>query len=178
MKKLKQFFSRYMRRRYIHSQARSKTMDVITRKNLDSLDSVAQHLENLTEAQKSYKPNPDVWSAGEVIYHVANASKGITRISETLNNKQPMPGKMEESEVGRSKDGIPLEELKTEWSTTKEEVLKRLESLQEPLNLELTYGHPWFGELNAKEWLVVNYLHNRIHLKQIERIKASEGYPD
>jgi hypothetical protein len=33
--------------------------------------------------------------------------------------------------------------------------------------------HPWFGDLNASEWLTLAAVHNRIHRHQIERIIAS-----
>ncbi len=35
---------------------------------------------------------------------------------------------------------------------------------------ESKYPHPWFGPMNAKEWLVMAALHQRIHRRQIEEI--------
>ena len=35
-----------------------------------------------------------------------------------------------------------------------------------------TFPHPWFGDLNARGWLVLSGVHTRIHRKQIEAIIA------
>lgn len=36
-----------------------------------------------------------------------------------------------------------------------------------------TFAHPWFGELDAHGWLVLNGFHQSIHRTQVERIVAS-----
>ena len=41
----------------------------------------------------------------------------------------------------------------------------------------LTFPHPFFGELDAYQWLLVTGWHERRHTKQIERIQASAGFP-
>ena len=38
-----------------------------------------------------------------------------------------------------------------------------------------TYGHPWFGELNARQWACLGAVHQSIHRKQMERIVAGLG---
>ena len=35
--------------------------------------------------------------------------------------------------------------------------------------------HPWLGPMNAKEWVVFNLLHVRVHIDQINRIKKNEN---
>jgi hypothetical protein len=35
--------------------------------------------------------------------------------------------------------------------------------------------HPWFGAINAHQWLCLNALHHRIHLTQIQRIIMALG---
>jgi hypothetical protein len=37
---------------------------------------------------------------------------------------------------------------------------------------QLTYPHPWFGPLNAQQWLAFAAPHENIHRKQIEAIIA------
>jgi hypothetical protein len=35
-----------------------------------------------------------------------------------------------------------------------------------------TYGHPWFGELNARQWACLGAVHQTTHRRQMERIVA------
>jgi hypothetical protein len=38
-----------------------------------------------------------------------------------------------------------------------------------------TYGHPWFGELSARQWACLGAVHQTIHRRQMERIVAGLG---
>jgi len=41
-----------------------------------------------------------------------------------------------------------------------------------------TAYHPFFGDLTCKEWAAFVYVHSRDHADQIDKIKASPGFPD
>jgi hypothetical protein len=38
-----------------------------------------------------------------------------------------------------------------------------------------TYGHPWFGELNAHRWACLGTVHQTTHRRQMERSVAGLG---
>ena len=42
---------------------------------------------------------------------------------------------------------------------------------------EATALHPFFGDLNCKEWAAFVYVHSRDHADQIEKVKAAPGFP-
>ncbi|MEB3287905.1 MAG: DinB family protein [Vampirovibrionales bacterium] len=46
----------------------------------------------------------------------------------------------------------------------------RMERLLEGDFTSQRHPHPWFGAINAHQWLCLNALHHQIHLKQIKKI--------
>jgi hypothetical protein len=42
-------------------------------------------------------------------------------------------------------------------------------------NSPQTFGHPWFGELDAHHWACLGAVHQKIHRRQMERIVAGLG---
>ena len=42
---------------------------------------------------------------------------------------------------------------------------------------EATALHPFFGDLNCKEWAAFVYVHSRDHADQIEKVKGAPGFP-
>jgi len=43
------------------------------------------------------------------------------------------------------------------------------------LATQLTYAHPWFGELDGHRWCVLAAMHMKIHRRQTQRIIARQG---
>ena len=47
----------------------------------------------------------------------------------------------------------------------------------DPIDLHSTAPHPYFGELNAKGWIMFMALHHGMHLRQCESVIDSPGFP-
>jgi hypothetical protein len=57
-------------------------------------------------------------------------------------------------------------------------VLESLESLSTFDGAKLTYRHPFFGDLDLYQWLLIGAWHERRHTRQIERIKTDSRFPN
>jgi hypothetical protein len=56
-------------------------------------------------------------------------------------------------------------------------ILESLESLSALDGAKLTYRHPFFGELDLYQWILIGGWHERRHTRQIERIKSDSRFP-
>lgn len=157
-------------------------------------------LENLTEAQWTYKPSPFQWSVGLVAEHILITEGALYSAMQKALAEKPNPewesktaGKAEFIErvmpnrVGKAQ--APTE-VRPTGKPTREEVVRRFREVREktmqfaektdlPLKAH-TYDHPFrvFNTLSAYDWLLYIPLHNQRHNKQIAEVKASPGYPN
>jgi hypothetical protein len=74
-------------------------------------------------------------------------------------------------------EALPLDSLGQKLSEFFAETATLIGALEGSANLDATFPHPVFGQLNMKEWLAFHRLHAMDHIQQIERIKADAGYP-
>ena len=85
------------------------------------------------------------------------------------------------SEGKKISKALRVEDVKPASHVYSEEIIAEFEAmsdrfLNDTRNAEIDefpdikHAHPWFGPLNAREWLVFGGIHQNIHLKQIEAI--------
>ncbi len=137
--------------------------------------SLLKAMADLSEAQGRFQPGPDQWSVEEVGRHVAHFLEGCSRISGMLaEGRAPA----EPRRMGMMAD--PQENLAGVVALVEEGFVRfaeAIERLKSSCDLATTYAHPIFGELNCREWLAFCFPHLNAHIRQIERIKASPGFP-
>jgi hypothetical protein len=164
----------------------------------DSRAEFLSYVENVSDAQWSWKAAPDRWSIGETAEHILLAEGGLYgRMQQALASapnaewEKKTAGKTEFLErvmVDRSHKADAPEPIRPQ-GLSKDEVLGRFkearaktiafaQETQVPLK-EHTSEHPFpvFNTLNAYQWLLYIPLHNMRHDQQIAEVKASPGYP-
>jgi hypothetical protein len=166
---------------------------------VDSRAQLLQSIEGLSPAQWTFKPAPERWSVGEVVEHIMRSEVLLFQQAETALNSPENPdwetktkGKTEFLEkimpTRQGKATAPFE-IRPEGKMTREEILTKFDALREkslafarqvdkPLKAH-TAEHPFpvFNTLNAHQWLLYIPWHNQRHIKQIEEVKASPGFP-
>lgn len=174
---------------------RAKTIKML----VDSQQHYLEALENLTEAQWSYKPSPFRWSVGEVAEHILLTEGALFSAVERALAQKPNPdwesktaGKAEFIEKvvpSRSRRAQAPIEVRPSGKLSREEVVRRFKEVRAKIleftrktDLPLkahTLDHPFpvFNTLNAYDWLIYVPLHNFRHNQQIAEVKASPGYP-
>lgn len=133
-------------------------------------------LRGISEAQAKFTPGDDQWCIDEVCRHLAHSNSRVAGLIEALTSGyvpggSPVMGYVPSDE--RSFDAV-----RADFLNSFELLRAAFRTVADPgANLEVKYTHPFFGALNAREWFVFNFVHASAHLQQVERIKASAGFP-
>jgi len=166
---------------------------------LDSQKELLASVENLSDAQWTYKPAPERWSVGEVAEHIYLAegllfaavekalaaplnpdweakTRGKTEFLERVMVNRTTKAQAPEQIVPTGK--LSRAEVISRFKEVRAKTLKFAEQTDLPLKAH-TLDHPFpvFNTLNAYQWLIYIPLHNLRHNQQIAEVKASSGFP-
>jgi DinB superfamily len=164
----------------------------------DSRAEFLSYIENVSEAQWTWKAAPRRWSVGETAEHILLSEGALFGLMQRALASPPNPewekktaGKTEFIErvmVDRSHKATAPEPIRPQ-GLSKEEVIRRYKEARAQTVAfardtqialkEHTSEHPFpvFNTLNAYQWLLYIPLHNLRHDRQIAEVKASPGYP-
>jgi len=154
-------------------------------------------IDGVTDVQWKWKPAPDRWSVGETAEHIvlaewsqfANVQKALAAPlnpeweEKTRNKTQtleavlaPRRGKAQAPEALVPGGGMTQAAVKERFLKQREIIEKFARETEAPLK-QHTVDNPFFGPLNAYQWLIYAPLHTMRHDKQIAEVKATVGYP-
>jgi DinB superfamily len=149
---------------------------------------------NLSGEQWQYKTSPDRWSVAEIFEHVTFVEGRILAGIERALQKEPTLVKpfMEDDafvqrivgrlERMRAPDAVvpsgrwPLEQLIPEFEAARRRSLEFAKTTNGRLR-QHSYPHPFFGELDCYQWLLVIPSHSERHRVQVEEVIAAAGFP-
>lgn len=133
-------------------------------------------LEGVTPGQSKFVPEEGQWCIDDVLRHLAHANNRVAGLIEALTNGNVPGGEPAMGYVPQ--DDRSFDEVKSDLMDSFEVLREDFANVTDPeANLDVKYKHPFFGELNAREWFVFNFVHASAHIQQIERIKSTPGYP-
>ena len=178
-------------------EERAKTIQMLKDSEKEFLDAV----ENLSDAQWNYKHAPingrERWSIAETAEHImlsealifgrvdaAMAAPADPDWAEKTGKKTDF---LMRALVDRSHQATAPEPIQPKSNLTRAEIIARYKELRAktikfaettdlPLKEHLA-NNPFFGPLNAYQWLIYVPLHNMRHDQQIAEVKTYEGYP-
>jgi uncharacterized damage-inducible protein DinB len=156
----------------------------------------------MTDEQWTWKQNPDRWSVGECVEHIARAEKELLgRIQKTVaspidpdwfaktEGKLAMVRQYVPNRGPQGQGGVraPYElEPSEHWSRSRGiqelyrahgEVRSLVETMGRDVKDRTMESTPPFGWMNAHDWLNLLVLHVVRHTKQIAEVQADPGYP-
>lgn len=147
-------------------------------------------LESLSQGGLDWSPRAEVWSAGEIMHHVAKTEVLIAEVIDRMAAGLGFPPGQAFEPGQFTADGRPIAPRSTwpERLISKERLLGLLAEGQAALQAawsayqsagspELTFPHPFYGDLRARSWLKTQAGHERHHRGQVERLRAHEGFP-
>jgi uncharacterized damage-inducible protein DinB len=145
------------------------------------LDAIA----GISEEQATWKPAADAWSIEETIRHLLRSSEGVVTIIEALvTGRDPgedtpydHPGEVTAHEVVPAFEG-DFNSLRTTFLEHSIEFAALPRRVPAVPDLERTFPHMYFGELPARAWFAFQPVHDGAHLRQVNEIVVSDGYPD
>ena len=152
--------------------------------------------EGVNEQQWSFKLGPDRWSVGEVVEHIVLAdgllfdtatkmlsgqpdAEWSTTLSKTETLRRALPNRSRRVDApggSQPRRAMPREELLPRFIDQRARVLTFARETDAPLKAH-TAANPFFGTLNAHQWLLYIPLHHLRHNQQIAEVKASSAYP-
>jgi uncharacterized damage-inducible protein DinB len=155
---------------------------------------------NLTEAQADFRPDENQWTIAEIVEHVSIIDNNVLRLAHKLLKeaesapKPPKPdlnlGHTSLDENGRQHPGSfpapdrvrPQGGVRVDDSLAKMRValagFAEIQSRLEAVDLsEQMFPHPFIGPISLYQWMVLLGEHEDRHRGQIERLKASAGFP-
>jgi len=162
-------------------------------------DAFLKSITGLSEKQWKFKPAPDRWSVAEVAEHITVSESTILGMVQSKVMAGPAtPEKRAEVKVtdeqilqmvpDRSHKAQAPEFLKPtgRWAT-REDLAKTFEDERKATmdyvktsndDFRNHFGpHPFFGTLDAYEWILLISAHSERHTKQIEEVKADPNFP-
>ena len=155
-----------------------------------------QYITGLSDAQWAFKPAPDRWSVGEVVEHIVLAeglmfdlavksldSQANPKWQETLTKtaviKAALPNRSRRVDAPAAiqpKQGMTREAVLTRFKEQRARIGAYARDTDKPLKAH-TSPNPFFGDLNAHQWLLYVPLHTIRHNQQIAEVKAAPAFP-
>jgi len=155
-----------------------------------------QAVEGLNEQQWSFKPGPDRWSVAECAEHIVlaeallfeTATTSLTAAAddkweETLRKtdvlRRALPNrstKVDAPAAIKPRQAMTRQQLMARFKEQRARALAYVQETEAPLKAH-TAANPFFGPLNAHQWLLYIPLHHLRHNLQIAEVKSSSSYP-
>ncbi|MGH9805590.1 MAG: DinB family protein [Candidatus Acidiferrales bacterium] len=150
-------------------------------------------VEQIAPEQWNQRPEPNCWSAAEVVAHLnmveAAVLKGMQKLLATEPRPVPfwkrvhIPPIVNLSRLVKVKTPIPLdpallaekEKMLARFSALRSETLALLEANRERDLRRWRFPHPFFGSLNGVGWIKMLAYHEARHTKQMREIAGSLG---
>jgi hypothetical protein len=172
---------------------RAKTLKLLAETESEFLNSV----DGLTDAQWNYRASPEKWSIAQTAEHIMLSESlvfsavGGTMQAPVDSDWEAKTGSkaalLEAALPDRGQKATAPEPLQPTSKLTHEEIVTRYKEARaktiaftKSTDLALKEHiskHPFFGPINAYDWLIRVPLHNDRHNLQIAEVKMSPGFP-
>jgi hypothetical protein len=154
----------------------------------------------LTEAQENFRPAPDRWTIAENVEHISIVNSGFLRLTHKLlkraeadpkpaiadlellpvtmtENGELKPGKWSAPETVLPQGGVRVADAMAKNRSVIDDLINLRPRLELVDLSGQSWRHPFLGELNLYQWLLLLGEHEERHRLQIEAVKASFGFP-
>jgi hypothetical protein len=161
--------------------------------------SVYDRVAGLAAEQAAFRNEPDGWSPAQLAEHMCVSEERLAGAIQRYLSAAEAQGRPAASpaiapvsleriqEQAKAKFKSP-EATQPSGSLSIPEILERMRRSRENLMAmrcrleaidvsDVTFPHPVFGPLNLYEWVLFVGMHERRHLRQIEAVMASPGFP-
>jgi hypothetical protein len=167
---------------------------------IDRLQKTEQELMQLvsgvSDAQWAFKPAPERWSIAEVVEHIVLAEALLFDTAVTSLDRQAdraweatlvktdllrkaLPNRSRRVDAPaaiRPQQAMSRADVMARYAEQRKRALAYARDSDRPVKAH-TAPNPFFGDLNAYQWLLYIPLHNERHNQQIAEVKTSAGYP-
>jgi len=111
------------------------------------------------------------WSPSMVLEHLCITGRGTIQMVILLT-REKRPERTVSTATVKPAGRDPME-VREEFTTLHQSLRRELAAAAGSEWSGLTHDHPWFGALNATDWLRMMATHLQLHEKQLDRILAA-----
>jgi hypothetical protein len=165
-------------------------------------DKLIESISGLSDEQLAYKPADGEWSLNDILHHLALtdeangklASRALKHAQERNVPPDPTPDesvlhcldqamapltnvRATAPDFVRPQSHLSAPESLARLSASRERMLQSIEQLSRYDLTQLKYPHPFLGELDMYQWVLIAGGHEGRHVAQIKRIKSEAGFP-
>ncbi|PWT70823.1 MAG: hypothetical protein C5B60_11670 [Chloroflexi bacterium] len=159
-------------RSYIASQSMRRTPAQLAEAMREAHQQFLSALALIPQASFHTPPHEGEWSAADVLLHVrAMAAIDLASIPAVIERGE-QPTDVLDNLVGASPD-ITRASLLLDLEVLRERLLAVVVQSDPQAHLEVTWGHPEFGQMNWREWLLFARVHTLDHARQVQAIAAA-----
>ena len=109
------------------------------------------------------------WSIAMTIEHLFIVHNGMLGMTRALSADQKVDQVVSTADV-KPTGKVDPEDILGRYEAVIADYADKVALLPDLKLCKATHLHPWFGELNAHQWLCLNAIHTQIHLGQILEI--------
>jgi uncharacterized damage-inducible protein DinB len=161
-------------RGYLQSQAAKLSVPELLDKVRADSDALRAACESAADLDYTARPEAESWSVNEVLAHLADTCTTVNQaILAAWRDGQPA-APLEDALQHTTAAKTPIEW----WQAIHDEreaAFAALAQARGDEHLDLTWDHPFFGNLNWREWVLFLRLHDGDHARQVQSIVAAQA---
>ena len=128
----------------------------------------------LVNPQRGLEDSSRYWSAAMTARHVVIVTRNIERVVVMLSQGHLPNGIADTAKVKPELDMNDVAAVR-EFDEFIIGLTSRIEQAVKDRESKLSYSHPWFGPMTAKDWFWLIGAHTAVHVKQLRQIKVGLG---
>lgn len=128
----------------------------------------------LIERLRGLEDSSRFWSIAMTLEHLVIVGRLMLR-GVVLLSRGDTPTDVANTATVKPKGALVPEEALAAFNRFQNEYTRTVENEVRDRNAKGTYRHPWFGPLTAHRWHCLAGIHQGLHRKQIEAIRAGLG---
>lgn len=111
------------------------------------------------------------WSVAMTLQHLIVVSRSMRQVVTTLSQGKTIDRKASIADLKPAADIDPAT-VRDKFKNAAQSLVADMRTcdLKSPASTVQKFDHPWFGPLNAEQWLVFAAPHQKIHYNQIQEI--------
>ena len=160
---------------YLQAQGERYTFSELWARQIRARITVMDAVEDVSQEQAEFRPDPDEWSIAEVLHPLLTSSERVAEPVDALSRGESInPGRIDPPREETTQTIGELTEKLREDSIAWTALTQKLPASPPT---EPTAPHSMFGELHARAWYLFQRVHDLDHAGQITKNKQSPGYP-
>lgn len=156
-------------RGYLQQQASQRTIEELIARVQEGVADLAAAARGVPESVLGVIPAGDEWSPMDCLRHAAASNMQVAQkvLFAALEGALPSDP---EPELPANRDSIIAQHAEAIDS-----LYEHVRAANPEANLQLKWNHPFFGDLNWREWLLFLRIHSRDHARQLQAMSGQGG---